>query len=401
MSGMLPKLRFPEFRNAGDWVEKRLGEVAERVNSKNSDHHNTRVLTNSAVEGIVDQRDYFDKDIANKNNLTGYFVVEKGDHVYNPRVSANAPVGPIGRNNIGAGIMSPLYTVFRFHESNSDYHEHYFNTSCWHDYIRAVGSSGARHDRMSLSVSDFMNTPVLEPCVEEQQKIADCLSFLDDLITAQVQKMEHLKTHKKGLMQQLFPAEGETLPKFRFPEFQDAGDWEEKTLGSLTNITIGEFVIKTKQNPSSPYPVYNGGRSYTGFYDEYNNEANKIIISARGANAGFVNIIKQRYWAGNSCYSIKVINENIDLTFLFNYIKRFQRRFTDNQQAANIPSVSKGDVTKFKVLYPTSLIEQQKIADCLSSLDDLITAQTQKLVHFKTHKKGLMQQLFPSAEEKI
>lgn len=190
------------------------------------------------------------------------------------------------------------------------------------------------------------------------------------------------------------------IPEIRFPEFKEGKEWVVKKLGLLTNTTIGEFVIKTKQDPNSPYPVYNGGKSYTGFYDEYNNEANKIVISARGANAGFVNLVKQKYWAGNSCYSIEVIEQNkIDLELLFYYIKHNQKRFTDNQQAANIPSVSKGDVEKFQICYPDDILEQQKIASCLSSLDEVITAHSQKLELLKDHKKGLMQNLFPQMSE--
>ena len=192
------------------------------------------------------------------------------------------------------------------------------------------------------------------------------------------------------------------IAKLRFPKFIDSSDWVEKCLGAITKITIGEFVIKTKQNPKSEFPVYNGGISYTGFYEDYNNEANQIVISARGANAGFVNLVKKKYWAGNSCYSVSVIDYNaIDLEFLFYYIKENQKRFTDNQQAANIPSVSKSDVQKFIINYPLNILEQQKIASCLSSLDDLITAHTQKLQALKQHKKGLMQNLFPAEGETV
>lgn len=196
--------------------------------------------------------------------------------------------------------------------------------------------------------------------------------------------------------------EKQLIPELRFPEFDHENDWIVKRLGLLTNTTIGEFVIKTKQDPMSPYPVYNGGKSYTGFYDEFNNEANKIVISARGANAGFVNLVKQKYWAGNSCYSVEISDKaQINLELLFYYIKHNQRRFTDNQQAANIPSVSKGDVEKFKICFPDDILEQQKIASCLSSLDAVITAQKEKLELLKNHKKGLMQNLFPQEGETV
>ena len=202
-----PRLRFPEFRNAGPWQIKRLGELAVRVTDRNSTGRNTRVLTNSAELGVVDQRDFFTKDIAVKENLAGYTLVEMDDFVYNPRISASAPVGPISRNKIASGVMSPLYTVFRFGAGCLDFLEYLFQTNVWHPYLRAVGSSGARHDRLSVSIDDFLSLPVLFPIEGEQQKIADCLTELDDLIRAQGETIAALKTHKRGLMQKLFPRE--------------------------------------------------------------------------------------------------------------------------------------------------------------------------------------------------
>jgi len=198
-----PRLRFPSF--IGTWPFQLLKNLAERCTERNTQNNHARVLTNSAEHGIVDQRNYFDKDIANKDNLGGYFVVNKGDYVYNPRISASAPVGPISRNNIAIGVMSPLYTVFRFTDNKNKFYEYYFKTAYWHPYMRQVSSSGARHDRMSISNDAFMCLPLPAPSVKEQQKIADCLSSLDELIKAQRQKLELLKTHKKALMQQLFP----------------------------------------------------------------------------------------------------------------------------------------------------------------------------------------------------
>lgn len=197
----------------------------------------------------------------------------------------------------------------------------------------------------------------------------------------------------------LSAAEG-LIPKYRFPEFKNDGNWGDSNLKKIASITIGEFVIKSKQNPNSPYPVYNGGRSYTGFYDEYNNTENKIVISARGANAGFVNLVKQKFWGGNSCYAIDILNEKKHkLDYIYYFIKHNQRLFTENQHAANIPSVSKTDVEKFKILLPTNPAEQQKIAECLSSLDDVIAGYEEKLTALEEHKKGLMQNLFPQEGE--
>lgn len=217
ISKLVPKLRFPEFLGVGEWQLVPLSRLAARAKQKNRDEKIARVLTNSAEFGVMDQRDFFDKDIATQGNLESYFVVELGSYVYNPRISATAPVGPISKNKIGMGVMSPLYTVFKFKDDNNEFYEHYFKTTGWHTYMRQASSMGARHDRMAISSDDFMAMPLPVSSPAEQQKIADCLSSLDELIaaclssldaliTAATQELDTLKTHKKGLMQQLFPS---------------------------------------------------------------------------------------------------------------------------------------------------------------------------------------------------
>ncbi|WP_419652051.1 restriction endonuclease subunit S, partial [Thiolapillus sp.] len=200
-----PRLRFPEFREAGAWEVKELIKLAGRGTERNQKGKIKRVLTNSAEHGVLDQREYFDKDIAIQGNLENYFVVDQGDFVYNPRISSFAPVGPISRNDVGKGVMSPLYTVFSFRQSDTDFFAHYFNSSAWHSYMRKVGSTGARHDRMAISNSDFLAMPLSVPNPKEQQKIAHCLSSLDEVIGLESHKLDALKNLKKGLMQQLFP----------------------------------------------------------------------------------------------------------------------------------------------------------------------------------------------------
>ncbi|WP_419625219.1 restriction endonuclease subunit S [Thiolapillus sp.] len=202
-----PRLRFPEFREAGAWEVKELIKLAGRGTERNQKGKIKRVLTNSAEHGVLDQREYFDKDIAIQGNLENYFVVDQGDFVYNPRISSFAPVGPISRNDVGKGVMSPLYTVFSFRQSDTDFFAHYFNSSAWHSYMRKVGSTGARHDRMAISNSDFLAMPLSVPNPKEQQKIAHCLSSLDEVIGLESHKLDALKNLKKGLMQQLFPQE--------------------------------------------------------------------------------------------------------------------------------------------------------------------------------------------------
>ncbi len=406
--GWAPKLRFPEFQAAGEWEEKPLAKLAKRCTQKNSQVKLSRVLTNSAEFGVVDQRDFFDKDIANQSNLEGYFVVEKGDYVYNPRISTTAPVGPISKNNVATGIMSPLYTVFRFNNSHNDFYAYYFKTTGWHHYMRQASSTGARHDRMAISNDDFMAMPLPVALPDEQQKIGDCLASLDDLLTLEAQKLDTLKTHKKGLMQQLFPAEGETLPKLRFPEFRGAGEWEEKRLGDVGNVRMCKRILKEQTSPSGDIPFYKIG-TFGGVPDAYisreifENFRNSypfpkngaVLISAAGTIGRTVryngelayfqdsNIV----WLDNS---EKLIADNF-LFYLYQLINwapsvgAIQRLYNENILGA-------------QVKFP-SIPEQQKIADCLAPLDSLITAQIHKLATLKTHKKGLMQQLFPSLDE--
>jgi type I restriction enzyme S subunit len=187
-----------------DWAEKELRKLADRMTVKNTDDTISLVLTNSATQGVVNQLDYFDKDIANANNLEGYYVVEEGDYVYNPRISVHAPVGPLNKNKIGKGLMSPLYSIFKFKSDNNEFYEQYFKTTLWHHYMSSVANYGARHDRMNISSSDFMSMPLPSPHPNEQGKIVDILIAMDKKIGAATQVVDRMETFKRGLLQMMF-----------------------------------------------------------------------------------------------------------------------------------------------------------------------------------------------------
>lgn len=187
-----------------DWEEKELGQISSRNTQRNSDFAHTRVLTNSAVQGVVDQGSFFDKDIANSSNIDGYYVVHKGDFVYNPRISVTAPVGPIKRNNLGDGVMSPLYTVFRFHFDETTFFEQYFQTNIWHEYMKSVANYGARHDRMSIGVKEFMALPLPVPHIDEQRRISKALSAMDAKNQAVSNLIDNMESFRKSLLQQMF-----------------------------------------------------------------------------------------------------------------------------------------------------------------------------------------------------
>lgn len=209
--GMMQKLFSQQIRfkaddgsEFGDWEDKPLNEISSKQSSKNKDDSITEVLTNSATQGIIKQSDYFEREIVTESNLNGYYIVNLDDFVYNPRISVHAPVGPIKRNKKCLGVMSPLYTVFTVKEGNLMFLEYFFESNFWHDYVKSVANSGARHDRMNITNKDFFEMPVLYPCLEEQTKIANFLSAIDQKIEVVAQQIEQAKQWKKGLLQQMF-----------------------------------------------------------------------------------------------------------------------------------------------------------------------------------------------------
>lgn len=399
--GLVPKRRFSEFEGTGEWSFVPLSKLAQRRTEKNRSGKLTRVLTNSAEHGVVDQRDFFDKDIAIQGNLESYCVVDKGDFVYNPRISKFAPVGPISKNMLATGVMSPLYTVFRFENENDDFYRHYFYSTGWHNYMRQVSSSGARHDRMAISTDGFNAIPLpLAPDAEEQQKIADCLSSLDALISAQAERVEALKTHKKALMQKLFPREGETVPRLRFPEFRDSGEWDITPLGKAgKNLDSKRVPVTGSARAKGDVPYY-GATGIIDYVKDYIFDEELLCVSEDGANLVARNYpiafsISGKTWVNNHAHVLKFKHKRTQV-IVENYLNSISLEAFLTGMAQ--PKLNRAKLDIIPIPLP-SLEEQQKITDCLSSLDKLIAAEADKLEALKTHKKGLMQQLFPVLEE--
>ena len=199
-----PELRFPGFTDA--WEQRKLSDISTKVTTKNVDVHYTETLTNSAEQGIISQIDFFDKEISNKDNINGYYIVDNNDFIYNPRISTLAPVGPINRNKLKrTGIMSPLYTVFRSSNVDLGFLEWYFQSSHWHRYMKLNGDSGARADRIAIKDSTFFEMPIKIPInIKEQVLIGETLEKFNQYITLHQRKLDHLQLQKKALLQQMF-----------------------------------------------------------------------------------------------------------------------------------------------------------------------------------------------------
>ncbi len=199
----IPEIRFEGFTN--DWEQRKLSEIADKVTTKNAGTQYIETFTNSAEYGIISQRDFFDHDISNMENIDGYYVVEDDDFVYNPRISTSAPVGPINRNKLGrTGVMSPLYTVFKTHDVYPEYLEWFFKSTRWHSFMKFNGDSGARSDRFSIKDAVFFEMPIPIPDIDEQRKVGKYMTELDILITLHQCKLEKLKNIKKSMLEKMF-----------------------------------------------------------------------------------------------------------------------------------------------------------------------------------------------------
>ena len=272
-----------------------------------------------------------------------------------------------------------------------------------YDELRSLSTGGEGRGGLNLQIIKSLTVPL--PKVKEQQKIADCLSSIDELITAQTNKINALKDHKKGLMQQLFPREGEAVPKLRFPEFQDDGDWEEKTIGQVARYENGK-AHEQDISEFGQYVVVNSKFISTdGEIKKYTNQG-KCLAKKDDILMVLSDVPNGRAIA--KCFSVDADNKytvnqrickltptQVQSKILFYLINRSQY-FLDFDDGVKQTNLKNDDVLNCLILLPENLLEQQKIADCLSSIDKQIAVQTQQLETYKTHKKGLMQQLFPS-----
>jgi type I restriction enzyme S subunit len=399
---IVPKMRFPEFRDAGEWEEYQLGTLfSER---QETGFINLPLLSLTEKEGIIPQEKTKRKNNSNSDK-SKYLRVYHGDIAYN---TMRMWEGRSAFVNI-EGLVSPAYTVCKPNDKiDSLFFSYYFKTQQliqqFHKY-----SQGFVNDTLNLKFISFSTIWVTTPLKCEQQKIADCLSSTDELINVQSRKLEVLKVHKKGLMQQLFPAEGETAPKLRFPKFRDAGEW--------ANINGNKaFEHIANRNHSLDLPILAISQEY-GAIPRNKIDYNVIVSEQSIENYKVVEIgdfiISLRSFQGGIEYSnykglcspayiiLRKKNNNIVNHFFRHYFKT--EKYIQNLNR-NIEGIRDGKMVSYKqfseILLPIPRpAEQQKIADCLSFIDKLIIAQSYKLETLKVHKKGLMQQLFPTMSD--
>jgi len=396
--GVVPRLRFPEFRNAGEWEVKKIVDIFRVTRGE--------VLSMKLVsESYSTETPYPVYSSQTKNNgLSGYY----SDYLYEDAITWTTD---------GANAGDVKYRKGKFYCTNvcgvlisEDGYANSFVAELLNTvtkkHVSYVGNPKLMNGVMAQIQIPF-------PQIKEQQKIADCLSSLDEVIELEAQKLEALKTHKKGLMQQLFPREGETTPHLRFPEFRDAGPWEVKSIkelsdkvtqGGTPNTSINEYwdgdipwITPAEMGNDAEYHYIANTNRTISMLGLKNSSAellpkNSVIISSR-APIGYVAINKLEMATNQGCKGI-IPKVDVYYDFLYFCLLNAQRHLNDLGAGAGFKELSTSVLKKFQIPVP-KLPEQQKIADCLSSLDRVIELEAQKLEALKAHKKGLLQQLFP------
>jgi len=403
---LTPKLRFPEFRDAAGWDTTPGDELFEQINNRQAPA-GLPILAITQEHGAI-PRDLIDYHVSvTDKSVETYKEVRPGDFI----ISLRSFQGGIEYSDYH-GICSPAYVVLRKRVELSDlFFKQHFKS---HSFIQQLTKNleGLRDGKM-VSYKQFSELLLLNPSPPEQQKIAECLSSVDELITAQARKLDALKTHKKGLMQQLFPREGETQPRLRFPEFQNAGEWEETRLGQMGQLISGLTYSPDDMRESGllvlrSSNVQNGEIALDDcvYVDPAINGANlsqplDILICVRNGSKALIGksalIPKGMPLCTHGAFMTVFRARMARFVFQLFQTTRYQKQVAGDL-GATINSINGSQFLKYKFSIPKPP-EQQRIADCLTSLDDLIAAQTQKLAALKAHKRGLMQQLFPSPAE--
>lgn len=421
---VVPRLRFPEFQQAGDWTTEKLGAVAA-INIEKVGKNICVPMSITSGVGLVSQANKFGRVIAG-DSYNNYLLLKPNDFAYNKSATKEYPEGflTLYSGTELAAVPNSIFTCFRITGAspNARFLNYQFSYNLHGRWLRKFIQVGARaHGSLSINDGDLMALPVPVPAgttsAAEQQKIADCLTSLDELIAAQGRKVDALTTYKRGLMQKLFPREHETLPRLRFSEFRDAPEWKCEQLDAMAKRGSGHTPNK------SIVDYYNGGIKWISLADSRRldkglisqtateisqlgldnssavlHPAGSVVLSrdagvGKSAVMGTSMAVSQHFivW---TCHGKRMSN-----WFLYYVLQKMKPVFESIATGSTIKTIGVPFFRDMRVMLP-ALPEQQKIAEFLCSIDAQITTEAEKLTALKVHKKGLMQQLFPALEDK-
>ena len=398
------------------WEQRKLGDIVERITRKNENLESILPLTISAQYGLIDQNEFFDKRIASKD-VSGYYLVRKGEFAYNKSTSSDAPWGAIKRlDRYESGVLSTLYIVFRILDEekiDSDYLVTYYDTDLWHKGVQAIAAEGARnHGLLNIAPADFFETTVSMPQdIEEQRKIGAYFKNLDCLITLHQRKLEDLRILKKSMLQKMFPSEGNSVPEVRFPEFTAA--WEQRKLSQIYSTIRNAFV-----GTATPYYVDDGH-----FYLESNNVKDGQInhntevfindefykkqkgkwlhtgdlVMVQSGHVGHTAVIPPELdnTAAHALIMFQHPKQEIEPYFLNYELQTLsaKKKIADITTGNTIKHILASEMQEFVMDLP-SILEQRRIAAFFRQIDNTITLHQRKCDDLQKLKKALLQQMF-------
>ena len=406
----VPAIRFAGFTDP--WEQRKLGDIAERVTRKNENNESDLPLTISAQHGLIDQRLFFNAQVASRD-MSGYYLLRQGEFAYNKSTSADSPWGAIKRlTRYEKGCVSTLYICFALLNANPDYLVTYYETNRWHKAVQMIAAEGARnHGLLNIAPDDFFDTMVSLPESQaEQQTIGAFFSRLDSLITLHQRKYDKLVIFKKSMLEKMFPKDGESVPEIRFAGFTDP--WEQRKLENLAsfggghtppmadagNYVDGKILWITSQDVKQHYientttMISEKGAATLTLYP-----SDSIVIVARsGILRHTIPVAKLRKPATVN-QDIKVIQtvDSCDSSWLLQYFiasnKTLLREYGKTGTTVESIDFAKMKSTALMVPY---IEEQQAIGSFFSRLDDLITLHQRKLELLQNIKKSLLDKMF-------
>jgi len=409
---LVPKLRFPEFKEDGEWNYLNGNKLFKTISNKN---HNSDlpILAITQDQGAIPREDIDYHVSVSKKSVESYKVVEIGDFI----ISLRSFQGGIEYSEY-KGICSPAYIILRKKKNTvlDAFYKQYFKTNLYISHLNK-NLEGIRDGKM-VSYKQFSDIKIPEPNPKEQQKIAACLSSLDKLIKAHKDKLAALQRHKKGLLQNLFPQEGHNVPKHRFKEFENDGEWVEKKLGDYL-LQNPEYGIGAAAVPfDNKLPTYlritdiSENRTFISenkvsvdaeVTDSQYLVEDDIVFARTGASVGksyrYKNEDGRLVFAG-FLIRVKPNIKKIKSEFIFQFLSTNQYWDWVRKVSARSgqPGINAKQYNSMPIKVPLRIQEQQKIAACLASVDNLITAQQEKLNQLAQYKKGLLQGLFPKVD---
>lgn len=433
---LIPKLRFPEFE--GEWEAKSIEKsielisgIALKSNELTDDKSGTIILrginiTEGYIRHSVDIDKYYLEDI---EQIKGYLLKENDIVIGMDGSKVGKNVALVSKQDAGSVLIQRVARI-RAKKSVTEYLYQHFLSQGFRNYVDMVNTSSGIPHISAKQIRDYEIS--FPPTLGEQQKIASCLSSLDELITAHNDKLEALKAHKKGLMQNLFPQEGEKVPKYRFPEFEKEGEWSFESLsevysflvtnsfsreklnydkGKVKNIHYGDIHTKFStlfDISTEKVPYVNLDISLEKINTENYCKVSDIVFADAsedlddiGKSIEVINLNQEKLLAGLHTLLARQIDSKLAVGFGGYLFKSagIREQIKREAQGTKVLGISRTRLLNIRIYYPKNKSEQQKIASCLSSLDALITAQTEKIEQLRWHKKGLMQGLFPKIEE--